>query len=155
MGVVNAVFRDVVDTCDCSLCESPAGENCNDMGRNPRLIGVPHTDRFQEYVDLVGGLQKFKVRVAATGPARKPRGEVMIVVCKCGQKNRLKNLAAIDKLVCGKCKAQLAPEANRQAIRNANIVLELAAVLANKNERAWTKEEDVIARIVHAHEVTT
>lgn len=77
----------------------------------------------------------------------------MIVVCTCGQKNRLKNLANIDKLVCGKCKVRLAPEANRQAARNANVTLELAALLLSKPEATWTREEVIVARMLHAHEL--
>jgi hypothetical protein len=78
----------------------------------------------------------------------------MIVVCPCGQKNRLRNLANIDKMVCGACKKSLAPEANRQATRNAGIVLELAAWLHAKPESKWTKEEEIIARMFHHHEGT-
>lgn len=78
----------------------------------------------------------------------------MIVVCPCGQKNRLKNLAAIDKMVCGKCRGTLASEANRQAARNANAMLEIAAVLADKvNGGVHTHEEELIAQIIARHEM--
>jgi hypothetical protein len=73
MGVVNAIFRDVVDTMDCPLCEAPAGENCNDMSRNPRLLGTAHDQRVKEYVERVGGIEKFRERVARSGPARNGR----------------------------------------------------------------------------------
>lgn len=78
----------------------------------------------------------------------------MIVVCTCGQKSRIKTLSHVDRLRCGSCKAQLAPEIHRQATRNAGIVLEVATVLYAKPEARWTHEEEVIARILHAHEVT-
>jgi uncharacterized paraquat-inducible protein A len=76
----------------------------------------------------------------------------MIVVCTCGQKLRIKQLKTIDEARCPKCRTMLGKEAHRQAERNSAIVLEIAAVLHAKPESTWTKEEEVIARIFHAHE---
>lgn len=72
MGIVNAIFRDVIDTTDCSRCDAPAGESCNDMKKNPQLNATPHADRLEEYVDRIG-VEKFRARVAASGPARNGR----------------------------------------------------------------------------------
>lgn len=76
----------------------------------------------------------------------------MIVVCRCGQKSRIKTLTTVDRVRCASCKAQLAPEVHRQAKRNAAIVLEIAAVLFAKPEAKWTREEETIARILATHE---
>lgn len=71
MGVINAVFSDAVDTMDCPRCEVEAGDRCIDDKDNPRAI---HTERLRDYVDRVGGMDKFKDRVAASGPTVKPKG---------------------------------------------------------------------------------
>lgn len=78
----------------------------------------------------------------------------MIVTCPCGQKNRLKDLSRINKMICGKCKKQLAPEANRQAKRNADIVLAASAILADKvNSGTQTPEEHLLAQLFAHHEL--
>lgn len=76
----------------------------------------------------------------------------MIVVCKCGQKSRVKDFTATDRLRCGACKSMLTDVVVKQAARNANVVLEVAAYLLAKPIHEWTKEEETIARILHAHE---
>lgn len=76
----------------------------------------------------------------------------MIVVCKCGQKSRVRDFTATDRLRCGACKTMLKDTVIKQATRNADIVLELTAYLFNKHELTWTKEEEIIARIIHAHQ---
>jgi hypothetical protein len=75
----------------------------------------------------------------------------VIVVCNCGQKNRVKDLTKVDRLRCPQCKTLLGEEVNKQAARNAKIVLEIATLLFAKPEDTWTPEEEVVARIVHAH----
>lgn len=76
----------------------------------------------------------------------------MVVVCTCGARLRVKKLAHIDTSRCPKCRTMLGNEAHRQAERNANIVLEIANLLYVKPEKTWTREEEIIARILHAHE---
>lgn len=71
MGVVNAVFDDVIEAMDCPRCEVEAGERCVD-GRDDHPVAV-HVERFADYIDRVGGMEKFRARVAATGPAREER----------------------------------------------------------------------------------
>lgn len=76
----------------------------------------------------------------------------MIIVCTCGQRSRVRKLVDIDRIRCAKCKASLSEEAHRQAARNANIVLDIAAVLFSKNEQQWTSGETLIAGVMAKHE---
>jgi hypothetical protein len=76
----------------------------------------------------------------------------MIVVCNCGQKSRIRDLSIVAKLRCAACKELLTTEAHRQAARNADVVLELTAMLMAKSDAQWTPEEEVIVRILQAHE---
>ena len=81
----------------------------------------------------------------------------MIVVCRCGVKSRIRDLATASRMRCATCKEMLGPEIHRQAARNANIVLEVAAVLADRIDKriVGTPEgEELIAQIIARHEVT-
>lgn len=75
----------------------------------------------------------------------------MIVVCPCGQKNRVIVGRAWDNVRCGKCRTTLGEEARRQADRNADIVLDLAAMLLDKEE--LTKSERRIAEVLAHHQL--
>lgn len=77
----------------------------------------------------------------------------MIMVCECGTRLRIKHLAQIDSVRCPSCKAMVGKEAHRQAERNANIVLDIAALLDSKDEKTWTAEEDAIAQIMGRHQL--
>jgi len=75
----------------------------------------------------------------------------MIVVCSCGTKSRVRDVSHAGRVQCSKCKTLLLAEANRQAARNANVVLEVVAILAAKKK--LTDEEETIAQIIAHHEV--
>ena len=75
----------------------------------------------------------------------------MIVVCECGQHLRIRDLTKVAQIRCPTCKTMANDEAHRQAERNANIVLEIAAALFTKTE--WTDEEVRISRILAAHDL--
>lgn len=80
----------------------------------------------------------------------------MIVVCTCGQKSRVKQIEHSHKIRCGNCKQSLVDVTRRQAARNANIVLDVAAILANKLDTGRiTPEEELIAQIFAKHERDT
>lgn len=74
----------------------------------------------------------------------------MTVVCLCGAHLRIK-LASVTTSRCPKCKTMIGSEAERQATRNADIVLDIAARLYAKPENTWTKEETEIAALIHFH----
>ncbi len=73
----------------------------------------------------------------------------MIVVCNCGQKNRIK-LVNIVQTRCGSCKQPLHAEAERQAARNADACLAVAGLLYGKEK--WSPEELEIAQVFYAYE---
>lgn len=75
----------------------------------------------------------------------------MIVICACGIKLRVA-LANAASMRCPKCKRMMLAEIDRQAERNAKAVLEIASYLASTPEQYWTPEQEVVARILHAHE---
>ena len=79
----------------------------------------------------------------------------MIIVCKCGVKSRVRDIANANRVQCSKCKTLLHDEANRQAARNADIVLEVAALLNFKDQQGLlSKEDELIGTILARHEVT-
>ena len=76
----------------------------------------------------------------------------MIVVCECGQHLRIRDLTKVAQIRCPTCKTMANDEAHRQAERNANIVLEIAAALFTKPGE-WTEEEVRISRIFAVHDL--
>lgn len=77
----------------------------------------------------------------------------MIVVCPCGQKSRCRNLEDANRIRCSACRAMLGPQIHRQAARNADIVLAVAALLAVKElQGRLTGEEELIANVLAHHE---
>ena len=79
----------------------------------------------------------------------------MIIVCTCGVKSRCRNLEDANRIRCSACKAMLGPEIFRQAERNANIVLEIAAILAIKEKQGrLSGEEELLAQVFARHEGT-
>lgn len=77
----------------------------------------------------------------------------MIVVCSCGQKSRVRDVTKAHLLRCGGCKQMLQAEIQRQANRNAAIVLDLAAVVLDRvNKNTITEPETIIAGIMSRHE---
>lgn len=80
----------------------------------------------------------------------------MIVVCPCGTKLRVKDFTHAHKMRCPHCKTMLGPEITRQATRNAAIVLDAAAILAQKMDaNRLTPEEELLVRVFAQHERRT
>jgi len=76
----------------------------------------------------------------------------MIVVCnQCGTHSRVRDLALAHRVRCATCKTMLGPEVQRQADRNAAIVLELAAFLLYKIKRLNTGDE-LVAEVLTRHQ---
>jgi hypothetical protein len=80
----------------------------------------------------------------------------MIVVCACGQKSRIRDVTQAASVRCSKCKTMLQAQIQRQANRNAAIVLDVAAVLAHRMDTdELTREELTLAKILTQHEKGT